>query len=112
MPRGTCWGTTVTGAGVRFTGAAARALTAAMEQARREGAAKFSAVHLLRALLEEDNRAVEVLGVCGVPPQAVRVRLDGGTGAKGTTGPLVEILLTEDTRARQLIEALSAVPGD
>ncbi|MGW7694619.1 Clp protease N-terminal domain-containing protein [Streptomyces asiaticus] len=68
--------------GIRFTGAAARALTEAMEQARREGAAKFSSVHLLRALLEDDNRAVEALGVCGVSPQAVRVRLDGGTGGE------------------------------
>ncbi|MFI5554027.1 Clp protease N-terminal domain-containing protein [Streptomyces sp. NPDC051738] len=67
---------------IRFTGAAARALTAAMEQAQREGAAKFGAVHLLRALLEEDNRAVETLGVCGVSPEAVRARLDGGTGGQ------------------------------
>lgn len=68
--------------GGRFTGAAARALTAAMEQAQREGAAKFGAAHLLRSLLEEDNRAVELLGACGVSPQAVRVRLDGGTGGQ------------------------------
>ncbi|QOV35036.1 hypothetical protein IM697_33890 [Streptomyces ferrugineus] len=69
-----------------FTGAAARALTAAMEQARREGAAKFGAAHLLRSLLEEDNRAVELLGACGVSPQAVRVRLDGGTGGSREDG--------------------------
>jgi hypothetical protein len=69
--------------GARLTGAAARALTAAMGQAQREGAAKFGAVHLLRGLLEEDNRAVELLGVCGVSPQAVLVRLDGGTGSQG-----------------------------
>lgn len=103
----------------RFTGAAAGALRAAMGQARGEGASKFGAVHLLRALLEEDSRtedgrtedsrtedsrtedsrtedrraegnraedsrAVELLGVCGVSPQAVRDRLDGGTG--GTVG--------------------------
>ncbi|MPY62313.1 hypothetical protein FNH08_35765 [Streptomyces spongiae] len=67
----------------RLTGAAARALTAAMGQAQREGAAKFGAVHLLRALLEEDNRAVELLGVCGISPQAVLVRLDGGSGGSG-----------------------------
>ncbi|MGW6903088.1 Clp protease N-terminal domain-containing protein [Streptomyces sp. NPDC054940] len=67
---------------IRFTGAAARALTAAMEQARRDGAAKFGGAHLLRALLEEDNRAAEMLGVCGVSPQAVRARLDGGTGGR------------------------------
>ncbi|WP_105971977.1 Clp protease N-terminal domain-containing protein [Streptomyces geranii] len=60
----------------RFTGAAARALTAAMDQARGEGAAKFGAVHLLRALLAEDNRALELLAACGIPPQAVRARLD------------------------------------
>ncbi|WP_405536883.1 hypothetical protein OG787_28225 [Streptomyces sp. NBC_00075] len=83
----------------RFTGAAAGALTAAMGQARREGASKFGAVHLLRTLLGEDsstedrnvedspaegNRAVELLGVCGISPQAVRDRLDSGTG--GTRG--------------------------
>ncbi|MEV0220047.1 Clp protease N-terminal domain-containing protein [Streptomyces sp. NPDC050704] len=68
----------------RFTGAAARALTTAMEQAQREGAAKFGAVHLLRALLaEEDNRAVELLSACGVSPQSVRDRLDGGDGDDG-----------------------------
>jgi len=70
----------------RFTGAAAGALTAAMGQARREGAAKFGAVHLLRALLAEDNRAVELLGVCGTSPQAVRDRLDSGTGSTGGVG--------------------------
>ncbi|MEJ1201584.1 MULTISPECIES: Clp protease N-terminal domain-containing protein [unclassified Streptomyces] len=63
-----------------FTGAAARALRAAMGQAEQEGAAKFGAEQLLRGLLEEDNRAVELLGVCGIPPQAVRDRLDGGSG--------------------------------
>ncbi|MFI1953655.1 Clp protease N-terminal domain-containing protein [Streptomyces xinghaiensis] len=68
--------------GIRFTGAAARALTAAMGRAQREGAAKFGADHLLRALLEEDNRAVELLAACGVAPQAVRARLDGGTGSR------------------------------
>ncbi|MFC9678195.1 Clp protease N-terminal domain-containing protein [Streptomyces sp. NPDC056948] len=67
----------------RLTGAAARALTAAMGQAQREDAAKFTAVHLLRALLEEeDNRAVELLGACRVTPQAVRARLDGGSGSR------------------------------
>lgn len=70
----------------RFTGAAARALTAAMERARREGAAKFNAVHLLRALLEDDNRAVELLGVCGIAPQSVRARLDAGATGTGATG--------------------------
>lgn len=72
--------------GSRVTGAAARALTAATGHAEREGAAKFGAVHLLRALLSEDNRAVETLGVCGIAPQAVRDRLDGGTGSTGTGG--------------------------
>ncbi|WP_221358039.1 Clp protease N-terminal domain-containing protein [Streptomyces beigongshangae] len=66
---------------VRFTGGAARALTAAMEHARREGASKFGAVHLLRGLLEGDNRAVETLAVCKVSPQAVRARLDGDAGS-------------------------------
>lgn len=63
-----------------FTGAAARALTAGMEHARREDAAKFGSVHLLRGLLAEDNRAVELLAACGISPQAVLARLDGGSG--------------------------------
>ncbi|MGX1560977.1 Clp protease N-terminal domain-containing protein [Streptomyces sp. NPDC055506] len=70
----------------RLTGAAARALTAAMKRAQREDAAKFTAVHLLRALLEEDNRAVELLGACRVSPQAVRARLDGGAGGRQDDG--------------------------
>ncbi|NEB04469.1 Clp protease N-terminal domain-containing protein [Streptomyces sp. SID13726] len=65
-----------------FTGAAARALTSAMEHARREDAGKFGAVHLLRGLLAEDNRAVELLGVCGIPAQGVLARLDGGSGRR------------------------------
>ncbi|MFJ5094048.1 Clp protease N-terminal domain-containing protein [Streptomyces sp. NPDC088557] len=70
----------------RYTGAAARALTAAMEQARREDAKKFGAAHLLRGLLEGDNRAVEALGACGIAPGAVLARLDDGTGRTSTTG--------------------------
>ncbi|NGO68756.1 Clp protease N-terminal domain-containing protein [Streptomyces boncukensis] len=66
----------------RYTGAAARALTAAMAQARREDAGKFGAEHLLRGLLEGDNRAVEALGTCGIAPQAVLARLDGGTASR------------------------------
>lgn len=74
----------------RFTGAAARALTTAMGHAEREGAAKFGAPHLLRALLDEDNRAVELLGACGITPQAVRARLDGtGDGATDGLSPLL-----------------------
>ncbi|MGW8454526.1 Clp protease N-terminal domain-containing protein [Streptomyces niveus] len=65
-----------------YTGAAARALTAAMGDARRTDAAKFGADHLLRGLLEEENRAVELLAVCGITPQAVRARLDGGPGSR------------------------------
>lgn len=65
-----------------YTGAAARALTAAMGDARRKDAAKFGADHLLRGLLEEENRAVELLAVCGITPQAVRARLDGGPGSR------------------------------
>lgn len=63
------------------TGAAARALTEAMRRAEREDAAKFGAAHLLRALLAEDNRAVELLGACRISPQAVSARLDGGSGS-------------------------------
>ncbi|WP_406324976.1 Clp protease N-terminal domain-containing protein [Streptomyces niveus] len=65
-----------------YTGAAARALTAAMGDARRKDAAKFGGDHLLRGLLEEENRAVELLAVCGITPQAVRARLDGGPGSR------------------------------
>ncbi|MEV8334785.1 Clp protease N-terminal domain-containing protein [Streptomyces niveus] len=65
-----------------YTGAAARALTAAMGDARRKDAAKFGADDLLRGLLEEENRAVELLAVCGITPQAVRARLDGGPGSR------------------------------
>lgn len=68
---------------VSFTGAASRALTAAMGRAQGEGAARFGAVHLLRGLLAEENRAVEMLGVCGISPRAVRARLDGGTAGAG-----------------------------
>ncbi|MEE1764702.1 Clp protease N-terminal domain-containing protein [Streptomyces sp. SP18BB07] len=74
----------------RFTGAAARALTKAMGDAEREGAAKFGAPHLLRALLDEDHRAVELLGACGIAPQAVRARLDGtGDSATDALPPLL-----------------------
>ncbi|MGP4007696.1 Clp protease N-terminal domain-containing protein [Streptomyces sp. 4N124] len=66
-----------------FTGAAARALTAAMGHAQREDATNFGAEHLLRGLLEEDNRAVELLGACGISAHAVRTRLDGGSGSHG-----------------------------
>ncbi|MER6134290.1 Clp protease N-terminal domain-containing protein [Streptomyces sp. NPDC001815] len=65
-----------------FTGAAARALNAAMRHAQRQDAVKFGAEHLLRGLLEEDNRAVELLGACGISPQAVRARMDGGSGTQ------------------------------
>ncbi|MFJ2766795.1 Clp protease N-terminal domain-containing protein [Streptomyces sp. NPDC087300] len=70
-----------------FTGAAARALTSAMTHARREGAKKFGAEHLLRGLLEEDNRAVELLAACGLTPQAVGEGLDGGPEGDPTSGP-------------------------
>ncbi|MEU9750175.1 Clp protease N-terminal domain-containing protein [Streptomyces niveus] len=65
-----------------YSGAAARALTAAMGDARRRDAAKFGGEHLLRGLLEEENRAVELLAVCGITPQAVLTRLDGGSGSR------------------------------
>ncbi|WP_413760652.1 Clp protease N-terminal domain-containing protein [Streptomyces sp. MMBL 11-3] len=81
---------------VRFTGAAARALTAAMEHAGREGAAKFGAVHLLRGLLEGDNRAVEALAVCQVSPQAVRARLDGGAASTEQDGLAPSLHATRD----------------
>ncbi|MFI8088464.1 Clp protease N-terminal domain-containing protein [Streptomyces sp. NPDC086080] len=97
----------------RFTGAAARALTSAMEQAWGEGAKKFGAVHLLRALLEESageedaaeestgeektgkrtrepNRAVVLLTACGVSPRTVLSLLDGDTPPQeGDLDPLL-----------------------
>ncbi|TWJ12696.1 ClpA/ClpB-like protein [Stackebrandtia albiflava] len=66
---------------VRFTGAARDALTTAMGHARRDDAASFDAAHLLCGLLEGENRAVELLSACGVSPNAVLVRLDGGAGS-------------------------------
>ncbi|QFQ98155.1 hypothetical protein F9278_20250 [Streptomyces phaeolivaceus] len=66
----------------RFTGAAARALTAAMGQAGHEGAAKFGAVHLLRALLAEDNHAMELLNACGIAPEDVRTHLDAARATR------------------------------
>ncbi len=69
--------------GLYFTGDAARALRAAIEAARAEGAGKLSAVHLLRALLDGgENRAAELLGACGTSPQAVLTRLDGDAGER------------------------------
>lgn len=76
------------GRNTRFTGAAAKALTAAMEQARREDAKKFTAVHLLRALLDQapqtdpdtTNRATGLLHACGASPLTVLSLLDGGPG--------------------------------
>ncbi|WP_308405597.1 Clp protease N-terminal domain-containing protein [Streptomyces tardus] len=65
----------------RFTGAAADALTAAMELARQEDASKFGPAHLLRALLAEENHAAELLSKCGTTPEAVLNRLDGGPGS-------------------------------
>ncbi|MFI5619742.1 Clp protease N-terminal domain-containing protein [Streptomyces sp. NPDC051567] len=68
--------------GVRFTGAAARALTAAAGLVRAGGkpAAKqrITAEHLLRALLAEENRAGEAVRICGTAPAAVLALLDGG----------------------------------
>ncbi|GLF97148.1 Clp protease N-terminal domain-containing protein [Streptomyces yaizuensis] len=65
--------------GRRLSGAAARAFTAAAESARREKRAAYTAEDLLRALLSDDgNRAVETLRTCGITPERVRARLDGG----------------------------------
>lgn len=74
----------------RLTGAAARALTAAMRRAEREGAPKLGAVHLLPELLEEDNRAVGLLAACNVSPEAVRAHLNGDTpGEEDGLDPLL-----------------------
>ncbi|MBA0052605.1 hypothetical protein E0L36_17440 [Streptomyces sp. AJS327] len=68
--------------GLNYTGAAVRALTSAMEVARRDAATKFGTGHLLRGLLAEDNRAVELLATCGIAPDAVLARLDGETAPR------------------------------
>ncbi|MFD8754976.1 Clp protease N-terminal domain-containing protein [Kitasatospora sp. NPDC059577] len=61
-----------------LTGAAARVLSAAVAQVRRDGGRKLTAEHVLRALLADDRtRAAELLRAAGVVPSAVRERLDG-----------------------------------
>ncbi|MFF0449076.1 Clp protease N-terminal domain-containing protein [Streptomyces sp. NPDC004609] len=63
---------------IRLSGAAARALRAAMRCARGEGAEEFTAVHVLRGLLaEEGNRARELLRTCEADPADVLRALDG-----------------------------------
>ncbi|ANW18945.1 Clp protease N-terminal domain-containing protein [Streptomyces clavuligerus] len=65
--------------GRRLSGAAARALVAALERARREGAAKLTAEHVLRGLLADgESRATETLRICHTSPERVARRLDGG----------------------------------
>ncbi|MFI8459726.1 Clp protease N-terminal domain-containing protein [Kitasatospora sp. NPDC085464] len=60
-----------------LTGAAARALSAAVTAVRRGGGRQLTAEHVLRALLADDRtRAAELLRAAGVAPQAVRDRLD------------------------------------
>ncbi|MFJ9608027.1 Clp protease N-terminal domain-containing protein [Kitasatospora sp. NPDC101176] len=61
-----------------LSGAAARALAGAMERARLDGARKFTAEHLLRALLADGRatRATELLHAVGAAPRAVLERLD------------------------------------
>ncbi|MEO3978674.1 Clp protease N-terminal domain-containing protein [Streptomyces sp. CAU 1734] len=67
--------------GIRYTGAAARALTAAAEAARqaerRPGKRRITAELLLRALLAEESRAAEAVRICGATPEAVLALLDG-----------------------------------
>ncbi|MEV7773665.1 Clp protease N-terminal domain-containing protein [Kitasatospora sp. NPDC086791] len=61
-----------------LTGAAARALSAAVAEARRGGERRLTAEHVLRALLADDrSRAAELLRAAGVAPRAVLERLDG-----------------------------------
>ncbi|MER7583369.1 Clp protease N-terminal domain-containing protein [Kitasatospora sp. NPDC097691] len=60
-----------------LTGAAARALSAAVTAVRHSGERRLTAEHVLRALLADDRtRAAELLRAAGVAPQAVRDRLD------------------------------------
>ncbi|WP_371521907.1 Clp protease N-terminal domain-containing protein [Kitasatospora sp. NBC_01300] len=74
--------------GVLLSGAAARALTGAMERARQDGERKFSAEHLLRALLADPHaRAAELLRAAGVAPGAVLERLAAPAGPDAPDGP-------------------------
>ncbi|MFJ2863305.1 Clp protease N-terminal domain-containing protein [Kitasatospora sp. NPDC087314] len=81
--------------GLLLSGAAARALTGAMDRARQGGERKFTAEHLLRALLADRHaRAVELLYAAGAAPRAVRDRLDAddpeapGTAPDGPDAPV------------------------
>ncbi|MCM2391811.1 Clp protease N-terminal domain-containing protein [Streptomyces albipurpureus] len=66
------------GKNARLTGAARRAVEAAMAAARQERAKKLTPVHLLKAILQDDgNRAAETLRICGTTPEAVLALLDG-----------------------------------
>ncbi|MFD4395741.1 Clp protease N-terminal domain-containing protein [Kitasatospora sp. NPDC058478] len=74
--------------GLLLSGAAARALAGAMERARQDGERKFSAEHLLRALLADPHaRAAELLHAAGVAPGAVLERLAVPAGPDVPDGP-------------------------
>ncbi|MEU8515391.1 Clp protease N-terminal domain-containing protein [Kitasatospora sp. NPDC048722] len=73
----------------RISAAAARALAAAMDHARDEHAPRFTAEHVLRAVLADPgNRATELLARCGVAPAAVLAHLDA-PAARGGLHPLL-----------------------
>ncbi|MEV7027743.1 Clp protease N-terminal domain-containing protein, partial [Kitasatospora sp. NPDC093558] len=73
----------------RISVAAARALATAMDQARQEHALRFTAEHVLRAVLTDPgNRAAELLACCGVAPASVLAHLDA-PAASGGLHPLL-----------------------
>lgn len=84
-----------------LSGAAARALTGAMERARQDGERKFSAEHLLRALLADPHaRAVELLRAAGVAPGAVLERLAAPAAPTRRTVPVPRAPPTATTSTR------------
>ncbi|MFD7908499.1 Clp protease N-terminal domain-containing protein [Kitasatospora sp. NPDC059747] len=73
----------------RISAAAAHALGTAMDHARDEHAPRFTAEHVLRAVLADPgNRAAELLARCGVAPAAVLAHLDA-PAARGGLHPLL-----------------------
>ncbi|MEE1788546.1 Clp protease N-terminal domain-containing protein [Streptomyces sp. SP17BM10] len=68
----------------RISTAADRALATAMDHARDDHAPRFTAEHVLRAVLADPgNRAVELLARCGVAPAAVLAHLDAPAARDG-----------------------------
>jgi hypothetical protein len=73
-----------------LTGAAARAFGHAVRRARGSGASEYSPEDLLRGLLEEpDNRAAELLDLCGSSRAAVLDLLEGRGAPEDGCDPLL-----------------------